>query len=65
MNAVFKINRFSEQGAIPLRSDRFYQESGQWYFSIRSERDHGPFQSFDDARIALTQYIKETLSSQE
>jgi hypothetical protein len=63
MNAVFKINRYSESGVLPLRSDRFYQEANKWYFSIRAELDHGPFETFDDARYALTEYIKETLSS--
>ena len=65
MNAVFKINRFSEHGAIPLRSDRFYQESNRWYISVRSELDLGPFKTFDDAREALTLYIKESLCSQK
>ena len=61
MNAVLSINRFNEQGQISLRSERFYQESGQWFFSIRSDLDLGPFPTFDEARLALTVYIKESL----
>ncbi len=63
MNAVLTINRYNEQGSIPLRSERFYQESGQWFFSVRSGLDLGPFHSFEDARTALTRYIKESLIS--
>jgi len=61
MNAVFKIHRFNEQGQIPLRSERFYQESSQWFFSIRSNLDLGPYQTFEEARLALTVYINESL----
>ena len=61
MNAVFKIHRFNEQGQIPLRSERFYQESSQWFFSIRSNLDLGPYPTFEEARLALIVYIKESL----
>jgi len=61
MNAVLSINRFNEQGQIPLRSERFYQESSQWFLSIRSDLDLGPFLTFDEARLALTVYIKKSL----
>ena len=63
MNAVLTLNRFNEQGTIPARSERFYQESGQWFFSVRSSTDLGPFKTFEEAREALTVFIKESLSS--
>jgi len=63
MNAIFTINRFNEQGAIPCRSDRFYQNNNEWFFSVRQTTDQGPFQSFADARSALTAYINMSLSS--
>lgn len=62
MNAVLAINRYNEQGQIPLRSERFYQESSQWFFCVRANVDLGPFSTFEDARSALTAYIKESLS---
>ena len=62
MSAVIQIARFSEQGAIPVRSERFYQSNTQWFFSVRSGLDHGPYATFDDAREALTQYIELSLN---
>lgn len=63
MNAAFIINRFNEQGSIPLRSDRFYQNNNEWFFSVRQTGDQGPFKTFEDARSALTAYINKSLSS--
>lgn len=63
MNAVFFINRFNEEGAIPFRSDRFYQNNNEWFFSVRQTEDQGPFQTFEDARLGLTAYITKSLSS--
>ena len=61
MNAVVLINRYSEQGRIPVRSERFYEDAGQWFFSVRSGLDLGPYETFSDARQALTDYIKDSL----
>lgn len=63
MNAVLKINRFTEHGTIPFRSERFYQNNNEWFFSVRQTEDQGPFRSFDDARSALTTYINKSLSN--
>ena len=63
MNAVFTINRYNEEGSIPFRSDRFYQNNNEWFFSVRQTEDQGPFQKFEDARLALTAYINKSLSS--
>ena len=62
MNAVFNINRFNENGPIPMRSERFYQSNGEWFFIVRQKDDQGPFKTFEDARLALTSYIHQTLS---
>jgi len=63
MNAVYSINRFNEQGRIPVRSERFYQNNNEWYFSVRAGLDQGPYKTFEEARQALTLYIKESLST--
>ena len=63
MNAVVQINRYNEQGRIPSRSERFYQDSENWFISVRAGLDLGPFKTFLDARQALTAYINKTLLS--
>ena len=65
MNAVFNINRFNENFPIPMRSERFYQSSGEWFFIVRQKDDQGPFKSFEDARLALTSFINQSLSLNE
>lgn len=66
MSAVLQIKRFSEQGVIPARSERFYknerQNNTEWFFSVRSGLDQGPYSTFDVAREALTQYIESSLN---
>ena len=66
MSVVLKIRRFSEQGAIPVRSERFYknerQNNTEWFFSVRSGLDQGPYPAFDAAREALTRYIESLLN---
>jgi len=62
MNAVFNINRFNENGSIPIRSERFYQSNSEWFFIVRQKDDQGPFKTFKDARLALTSYINQSLS---
>ena len=61
MNAVLSINRFSENSPIPERSERFYSNNNEWYFSVRVGFDQGPFQTHAEARTALAIYIKESL----
>ena len=61
MNAVISINRFSENGPVPVRSERFYINNNEWYFSVRIGFDQGPYESFEEARHALALYIKESL----
>ena len=61
MNAVVQINRFNEQGRIPIRSERFYQDAEKWFISVRAGLDLGPFETFSDARQALTSHINKSL----
>ncbi len=62
MSAVLQIPRFGEQGLIPSRSERFYQNNKQWFFSVRTGLDQGPYSTFDSAREALTHYIESSLN---
>jgi len=61
MSAVLQITRFGEQNVIPARSERFYQNSYEWFFSVRSGFDQGPYPTFDEAREALIHYIESSL----
>jgi len=40
-----------------LRSSRFYNLKGSWYFSTREGVDFGPFQSQDEATQELKTFI--------
>lgn len=59
---MLQISRFGEQGLIPSRSERFYQNNKEWFFSVRTGLDQGPYPTFYAAREALTQYIDLSLS---
>ena len=42
-----------------FRSDRFFCEQGQWYFTTREGPIKGPFSSRDDAEQELMLYLRE------
>ena len=50
-------NRQNEQGAVPMRTERFYHIGKEWFFAIRHGNDHGPFRSQAEARSELKRYI--------
>ena len=41
-----------------FRSDRFFNESGQWYYLTREGTCEGPFQTHTEAELNLETYIK-------
>ena len=55
------VSRHGEQGTVRQRSDRLYQERGDWFFAIRHGVDQGPFTSEMEARMALREFIEEQL----
>lgn len=49
--------RDGEDGPVPLRSGRLYNENGQWYVSTREGRPIGPFATREQAEDALSDFI--------
>ena len=51
-------NRAGENGPIPFRTGRFFNVGAKWYFATREAIDQGPFNSKDEAELALNKYIE-------
>lgn len=58
-------NRSGEQGRFPFRSERFYQENGQWYFQTREGTLIGPFKDMAEARKALAVFVAERIQESQ
>lgn len=56
-----KTNRFGEDGQVPYRTERVYNVGSEWFFSVRKGADHGPFESEEEAKAALVEYIGDQL----
>jgi hypothetical protein len=41
-----------------FRSERFYCIGGQWFFTCREGREHGPFDSKKDAEAELMMFLR-------
>ena len=54
-------NRVNEAKTAPFRSDRFFCVDGEWFFAVRRGPDMGPYDSMDEARVALKAFIEEQL----
>jgi hypothetical protein len=50
--------RRGEQGAIPPRSRRYYNNGKEWFFITRDGKHHGPYQHFTEAEAALKLYLR-------
>lgn len=50
-------NLSSEKQDLPYRSSRFYSVVNEWYFSVREEKDQGPYPSKLTAENSLKKYI--------
>ena len=61
MNNVVYITRESDpanSAAAPLRSDRYFKLSDYWYFITREGATLGPYDSKDQAQLAVADYIQ-------
>ncbi|MDZ7661426.1 DUF6316 family protein [Thiohalophilus sp.] len=54
-----------EKEQAPVRSERFYEGNGEWFFAVRKGPDRGPFASKEEARAALRTYIVEQLAEEK
>ena len=56
-----EVKRHGEQGWVLQRSDRLFQEGGDWFFAVRRGVDQGPYTNEMEARLALREFIEEQL----
>ncbi|MDH5409047.1 MAG: DUF6316 family protein [Gammaproteobacteria bacterium] len=56
-----KTNRFGEEGSVPFRTERIYKVGNEWYFSIRKGTDQGPFETEEQAKAAMVEFVGEQL----
>ena len=49
--------RSGEQGAVPMRTDRFFAVNSAWYFATREGASIGPFESKNDAQHGLSDFV--------
>ena len=54
---MMQANRMGENGAVPIRTDRFFAVNSAWYFATREGASIGPFESKDDAAQGLQDFV--------
>ena len=52
-----KTNRNGENGRIPARHERFFQNGEYWYYTTREGVDIGPFDSLNDAAHGANEFV--------
>jgi len=58
-------HRKGELGAVPFRSGRFFYIDSKWYFACREGREQGPYDSKEEAEIALLAYVEQMEEGEE
>jgi len=56
-----KSNRFGENGQVPFRTERIYNVGGEWFFSVRKGTEQGPFNTEEEAKAAMVEFISDQL----
>ncbi len=54
---MIPINRKHEAGPIPFRTGRFFCIDSKWFFACREGLDRGPFDTRDDAIVAMQIFL--------
>ena len=49
--------RSGEQGAVPMRTDRFFAVNSAWYFAPREGASIGPFENKTEAQQGLKDFL--------
>lgn len=55
---AMKLNRSGEQGSVPERHDRFFQNDEYWYYTTREGVDIGPFDTLETASQGADEFIE-------
>ena len=53
-----KSNRNGENGKVPSRQERFFQQENYWYYTTREGVDIGPFDSREDAVYGAGEFVE-------
>ena len=51
------MHRQGENGELPTRKSRFFQEKGYWYYNTREGVAIGPFDTADEAQTGVNDFI--------
>lgn len=51
------MNRTGETFAVPVRSIRYFEKDGYWYYSTREGVDIGPFDTVHEAERGVSDFI--------
>jgi Domain of unknown function (DUF6316) len=51
------LNRAGENGPVPGRHGRFFQQTARWYFSTREGANIGPFENRFEAEQGLKDFL--------
>ena len=52
-----KEKRNGEDGAVPIRTDRFFAVNSAWYFATREGASIGPFENKREAQKGLEDFL--------
>lgn len=47
----------------PLYRGRFFEVDGEWYFATRESAGHGPFEDYESAKAACSEFVASTRSN--
>ena len=50
-------HRNGETGLLPFRTRRVFNIGVEWFFAVRDEKDHGPYENQLSAENELTVYL--------
>lgn len=53
-----KSNRNGENGTVPSRQERYFQQEAYWYYTTREGVDIGPFDSREDAMHGADEFVE-------
>ena len=50
--------RYGENGSVPPRRKRIYTDGKNWFFLTRNNGNHGPYNTFTEAKSALKLFMR-------
>lgn len=53
-----KSNRNGENGKVPARHERYFQNEDYWYYTTREGVDIGPFDTAEDAAHGADEFVE-------